>query len=291
LLLCREPLSIRCFSETDAGRCSGEKENGEAGYIFTDYITRLNLLLAMQKTDCVTVQNEYMKEVISINIPHFEKGIHVIPGVPGTAVFGSMDRAAARSPKVHTRKHVLYRGPIERLTGLHRVIEALSSVHADCPVSLTISGISVDGHYLPECQETASRSMKKNKFLSITFNDREDGVDYSGYDVVLLTSNRGEVSSMETARAAMQGAAVIALHPPETGMSIAGISCKSDVNSIAETVWTLLVDEDLRISMVKETSGLLMEYFSPDRQGRMIQDLVREHSPVFRQQEHSLLDG
>jgi hypothetical protein len=49
--LCREPLSIRCFSEIDAGQCYRSKTFGDGNYLFTDYISRLNLILAMQKLD------------------------------------------------------------------------------------------------------------------------------------------------------------------------------------------------------------------------------------------------
>jgi glycosyltransferase involved in cell wall biosynthesis len=289
-MLCREPLSIRCFSEIDAGQCHEHTGRVDRAYLFTDYIARLNLLLAMQKLDCVTVQNEYMKEVISLNLPHSDDEIHVIPGM-----LGNVEPESSRSGTGEKRRKLLYHGPIDRATCLHHVIDALSNVYADCPITLSVKGECLDVDYLAECREIAVASKKKNKTLSIVFETGEKGLkgvtDYRGYEVVVLASALGEVSSVEAARATLQGAAVIAACPMETGLSIPVSSFEKDVNSIAETIWTLLVDEDLRSSMVKEASRLTTEYFSPERQKRLLADLVEECSSSLPRPQHALMDG
>jgi glycosyltransferase involved in cell wall biosynthesis len=285
--LCREPLSIRCFSEVDSGYCLEKGGSAEGQYLFSDYIARLNVLLAMQKLDCITVQNEYMKEVLAINLPHCEDKIHVFPGILQTGAAGECNPAAEKG----NERSILYHGPIDPAVGLHRMIHALSHVYADFPVVFRIHGEVVDKGYLAQCRKTATASKKKNKTLRIEFAVSEDGaregIRSEGCDLVILSSICGEVNSTAAARAIGHGAAVLAAGSRETGSNIPIPSLAREVDSIAETLWTLLVDEDLRSSMVHDAREALDIFFSPKRQVEKLKSIIEECAAAPSTENHA----
>jgi len=193
------------------------------------------------------------------------------------------------------KRNILYQGPIHAPAGLHRIIVALSNVYADCLIELSIHAKALDKDYLVQCKKAVAASEEKNKSLNIRFEDDgsglNDGTDYSVYDVVMLASDCGEISSIEAARAIRRGAVVLAAYPGETGLNFPVCSFEFDENSIAETIWTLLVDEDLRSSMIQDAEKAVEDYFSPDRQIQLIQGLVDQCSITLPKQKRVLLGG
>jgi hypothetical protein len=66
-------------------------------------------------------------------------------------------------------------------------------------------------------------------------------------------------------------------------------SVGQEEHSIAEMLWTLRIDNDLRKSMVQEDRKLVETHFSPERQLRILKGLIDGRSATFPMEEHAVL--
>jgi hypothetical protein len=89
----------------------------------------------------------------------------------------------------------------------------------------------------------------------------------------------------------MQGAAVVAACPGETGSSIPCHSLGWEVDSIAEVLVTLHADEDLRSSTVQEARGDVEDHFSPKRQLHILEGFMKGCTTAVPAPEHVLFKG
>jgi glycosyltransferase involved in cell wall biosynthesis len=276
--MCMRPFSFSCFGEVESDRCIRKLPDRERLLLFTEYLTRLNLLLALPSVDCVIVQNEFMAEMVLINCINTAPRIRILPGVLPCV------HRKTTSPRRDNLRTVLFRGALLPESGLHFTIQALAGVYADQPILFRIVGTGEDEKYTARCRTLADISLRKNSSLSIQFeHERAGSIDESPYrdaEVVVMPAQWSVHSTVPAARALRAGAAVVATGAGALGSLLrqTGLVVGGEPAEIAEGIWTLLIDEDLRQSVVRNGQRLVRKHFSAERQVREIHALLGNHA-------------
>jgi glycosyltransferase involved in cell wall biosynthesis len=273
-VLCKKPLSIACFGEIESERCTDRLSRRERPYVFTDYLSRINLLLALRSVDYVIVQNEYLGEIIRLNCSDAASKLHIVPGI--------LPPLHRRNRIFHrkNRRTVIFRGILAPEGGLHLAIQALSDVYADLPIHFRIFGKGDDEGYIDHCRTLAEISQRKNSTLTMQFEDDsgsvEDDGPYRNAEVLVVPGQWGAASTVSAAMAFMAGAAVVTTGAGALSSLIRQTSLLvgGEPRDLAEGIWTLLIDEDFRCSMVQKGVHLVKNHFSPKRQLEEIHSLV-----------------
>jgi glycosyltransferase involved in cell wall biosynthesis len=277
--LCSKPLSIDCFGEIELKCCLCSPPDRRRAFLFTDYLSRINQLLVLPSVDHVIVQNEYMADMLALNCPDGVSRVRVVPGI-----VSSGNRRGHAPRKKRNRREVLFHGSLSPESGLHLAIRALAEVYADLPVLFHIIAEGNDTQYFDLCVKLAAKSQAKNSTLSIQFEDCDSASCvqdlYRDADVVVMPDQWGAVSNVPAARAIMAGAAVVTtgVGAPGTLLRQTGFLVGNNQAELAEGIWTLLIDSDLRNSIVRQGMHQVRRYFSPERQLEEIRTLIAEHA-------------
>ena len=274
-IVCDRALSHACLSNIESGLCV--KRHQDRTFSEKDLSARLELLASLRNADAIVVVSNYMKRVLSKNLPDIEDKIYVLPRQVRESQVES-DRQNNKSPVI------VFSGRITEEKGLHLAIEALGKLNIEREILFKIAGVVETENYWQRCLKLAENVERKNLAIKIEYQGhlsyQEVDALYAEADLVVVPSIWGEPLGAVAAEAMRNGAAVVASNvggidtwviPEETGLLV-----EPDVDSLAEAIARLLSDSDLRDRLATTGQTLIKTKFTAKEHIKVFSEVIRD---------------